>query len=42
MIYRDVNLLNLIRCKLDGKLVLIDFGLVKEVSYCFVEENGEI
>lgn len=32
VIHRDVNPRNLIRRKLDGKLVLIDFGAVKQVS----------
>lgn len=32
VIHRDVNPANLIRRKTDGKLVLIDFGSVKEVS----------
>lgn len=32
VIHRDVNPRNLIRCKQDDKLVLIDFGAVKQVS----------
>src|SRR6478672_2822774 len=32
VIHRDVNPDNLIRCTKDGKLVLIDFGAVKQIS----------
>ena len=42
VIHRDVNPSNLIRRKPDGKLVLIDFGSVKEVSHRLAEGNGEI
>ncbi len=42
VIHRDVNPSNLIRRQPDGKLVLIDFGSVKEVSHRIAEANGEI
>ncbi|WP_293144537.1 serine/threonine-protein kinase [Okeania sp. SIO3I5] len=41
VIHRDVNPSNLIRRQPDGKLVLIDFGSVKEVSHRIAEANGE-
>ncbi|WP_210407366.1 serine/threonine-protein kinase [Hydrocoleum sp. CS-953] len=42
VIHRDVNPSNLIRRQPDGKLVLIDFGSVKEVSHRIAEANGEM
>lgn len=42
VIHRDVNPSNLIRRQPDGKLVLIDFGSVKEVTHRIAEENGEV
>lgn len=42
VIHRDVNPSNLIRRKPDGKLVLIDFGSVKEVSTQIANFQGEI
>lgn len=41
VIHRDVNPSNLIRRKPDGKLVLIDFGSVKEVSTQIATMQGE-
>lgn len=32
VIYRDIKFVNLIRRKLDNKLVLIDFGVIKEIN----------
>ncbi|MDJ0553425.1 MAG: tetratricopeptide repeat protein [Microcoleaceae cyanobacterium MO_207.B10] len=42
VIHRDVNPSNLIRRQPDGKLVLIDFGSVKEVTHRIAAQNGEI
>ncbi|MGK7919569.1 MAG: tetratricopeptide repeat protein [Trichodesmium sp.] len=42
VIHRDVNPSNLIRRQPDKKLVLIDFGSVKEVSHRIAEANGEM
>jgi serine/threonine protein kinase/regulator of sirC expression with transglutaminase-like and TPR domain len=42
VIHRDVNPSNLIRRKPDGKLVLIDFGSVKEVSTQIANFQGEM
>ena len=42
VIHRDVNPSNLIRRKSDGKLVLIDFGSVKEVRTLIANVNGEM
>ncbi|VXD25759.1 Serine/threonine kinase [Planktothrix serta PCC 8927] len=41
VIHRDVNPSNLIRRKSDEKLVLIDFGSVKEASTRLAEGNGQ-
>jgi serine/threonine protein kinase len=41
VIHRDVNPSNIIRRKSDHKLVLIDFGSVKEVSTQLVNGNGQ-
>ncbi|MGL5082434.1 MAG: tetratricopeptide repeat protein [Microcoleaceae cyanobacterium] len=41
VIHRDINPSNLIRRKSDGKLVLVDFGSVKEVSNQFANGNGQ-
>lgn len=41
VIHRDLKPANLIRRQPDGKIVLIDFGAVKEVSLCAVKETGE-
>ena len=40
VIHRDVNPSNLIRRQLDKKLVLIDFGSIKEMSHQIAQENG--
>lgn len=32
VIYWDIKFVNLIRRKLDNKLVLIDFGVIKEIN----------
>ncbi|NEP89685.1 MAG: tetratricopeptide repeat protein [Okeania sp. SIO2C2] len=42
VIHRDVNPSNLIRHQTNKKLVLIDFGSVKEVSHKIAAENGEV
>lgn len=42
VIHRDVNPSNLIRRKSDGRLVLIDFGSVKEVRTIMENTNGRI
>lgn len=42
VIHRDVNPSNIIRRQPDGKLVLIDFGSVKEVSTQVITSNGQI
>lgn len=42
VIHRDVNPSNIIRRQPDGKLVLIDFGSVKEVSTQVANSNGQI
>ncbi|MEB3339194.1 tetratricopeptide repeat protein [Okeania sp.] len=42
VIHRDVNPSNLIRRQPDAKLVLIDFGSVKEVSHRIALANGEM
>ncbi|MBD1940798.1 serine/threonine protein kinase, partial [Coleofasciculus sp. FACHB-712] len=41
VIHRDIKPSNLIRRKQDGKLVLIDFGAVKEVGTETVSSSGE-
>ena len=41
VIHRDVNPSNIIRRRSDKKLVLIDFGSVKEVSHQFLNGNGQ-
>ncbi|MEQ8753174.1 MAG: tetratricopeptide repeat protein [Coleofasciculus sp. G1-WW12-02] len=42
VIHRDINPHNLIRRKSDGKLVLIDFGAVKQVSTQIVQGQSSI
>lgn len=42
VIHRDVNPSNIIRRQPDGKLVLIDFGSVKEVSTQVANSNGQV
>ncbi len=42
VIHRDVNPSNIIRRKSDNKLVLIDFGSVKEVSTQLINGNGQV
>ncbi len=42
VIHRDVNPSNIIRRQPDGKVVLIDFGSVKEVSTQVITSNGQI
>ncbi|MDM9382384.1 tetratricopeptide repeat protein [Chlorogloeopsis sp. ULAP01] len=41
VIHRDVNPYNLLRRKQDGKLFLIDFGAVKEITTQVVSLNGK-
>ncbi len=41
VIHRDVNPSNIVRRKSDSKLVLIDFGSVKEVSTQLINGNGQ-
>jgi len=41
VIHRDVNPSNIIRRRSDKKLVLIDFGSVKEVSHQFLNGNNQ-
>ncbi|MDJ0901486.1 MAG: pentapeptide repeat-containing protein [Xenococcus sp. MO_188.B8] len=41
IIHRDINLSNIMRRKRDGKLVLIDFGAVKEISVLTVNSQGQ-
>jgi tetratricopeptide (TPR) repeat protein/predicted Ser/Thr protein kinase len=40
VIHRDVNPRNLIRRRADGKLVLIDFGAVKQIGTTLVNSSG--
>ena len=42
VIHRDIKPSNLIRRKQDGKLVLIDFGAVKQISTQVLNPEGEI
>lgn len=42
VIHRDITPSNLIRRKQDGKIVLIDFGAVKEISTLAVTSSGQI
>ncbi|MEH1913533.1 WG repeat-containing protein [Nostoc sp.] len=42
VIHRDIKPLNLMRRYLDNKLVLIDFGIVKEISTLGVNAQGKI
>lgn len=41
VIHRDVKPSNLIRRKSDGKIVLIDFGAVKEVTTTMIDARGD-
>ncbi|MDZ7958650.1 MAG: tetratricopeptide repeat protein [Aulosira sp. DedQUE10] len=41
VIHRDVNPCNLLRRKLDGKLVLIDFGAVKQLTTQVITPQGQ-
>ncbi|MGK7876736.1 MAG: GUN4 domain-containing protein [Xenococcaceae cyanobacterium] len=41
LIHRDIKPQNIIRRKQDGKLVLIDFGAVKEISALTVNSQGQ-
>ncbi|MGK7875915.1 MAG: tetratricopeptide repeat protein [Xenococcaceae cyanobacterium] len=41
VIHRDIKPQNIIRRKRDGKLVLIDFGAVKEISVLTVDSQGQ-
>jgi len=41
VIHRDITPSNLIRRKQDGKIVLIDFGCVKEISSLEITNSGE-
>lgn len=42
VIHRDIKPANIMRRQGDGKLVLIDFGAVKEVSASVINEKGEV
>ncbi len=42
IIHRDIKPSNLIRRKQDGKIVLIDFGAVKEISTLAVNPSGQV
>jgi serine/threonine protein kinase/regulator of sirC expression with transglutaminase-like and TPR domain len=42
VIHRDIKPSNLIRRQRDGKIVIIDFGSVKQVSSQPIEENGQV
>ncbi|MEB3268527.1 MAG: serine/threonine-protein kinase [Leptolyngbya sp.] len=42
VIHRDIKPSNLIRRHQDGKIVIIDFGSVKQVSSQPIEENGQV
>ncbi|MEM9926886.1 MAG: bifunctional serine/threonine-protein kinase/formylglycine-generating enzyme family protein [Cyanobacteria bacterium P01_D01_bin.50] len=42
IIHRDIKPANLIRRKKDGKIVVIDFGAVKEVSILMMNTEGQI
>lgn len=39
VVHRDINPTNIIRRKVDGKLVLIDFGIAKQLEASFGEEE---
>ena len=41
VIHRDIKPANIIRRKEDNRIVLIDFGAVKEVSTLAIDDNGE-
>jgi serine/threonine-protein kinase len=41
-IHRDIKPANLIRRKSDGKIVLIDFGAVKEIGVLTVSNHGQV
>jgi eukaryotic-like serine/threonine-protein kinase len=41
-IHRDIKPANLIRRKSDGKMVLIDFGAVKEIGVLTVSNHGQV
>ncbi len=42
VIHRDIKPANLIRRQLDGKIILIDFGAVKEISTLSVNPQGQL
>ncbi|OZH54483.1 hypothetical protein AFK68_10610 [Hydrocoleum sp. CS-953] len=42
VIYRDIKPQNLMRRRQDGKIVLIDFGAVKEISTLIINTAGQI
>ena len=42
VIHRDIKPANLMRRRQDGKIILIDFGAVKEINQLIVNVNGEI
>lgn len=42
VIHRDIKPANLIRRQSDGKIVLIDFGAVKEIGYLSVNMQGQL
>src|SRR4028119_1399220 len=42
VIHRDIKPANLMRRRQDGKIILIDFGAVKEINQLIVKENGDV
>ncbi|MDJ0678941.1 MAG: tetratricopeptide repeat protein [Xenococcaceae cyanobacterium MO_167.B52] len=42
IVHRDIKPTNLIRRMEDGKMVLIDFGAVKEIGSLIIESDGEL
>jgi|ERR687886_582571 formylglycine-generating enzyme required for sulfatase activity/tRNA A-37 threonylcarbamoyl transferase component Bud32 len=42
VIHRDIKPANLMRRRQDGKIILIDFGAVKEINQLIVKANGDV
>jgi len=42
IIHRDINPANLMRRRQDDKIILIDFGAVKEINQLIVKANGDV
>ena len=42
IIHRDIKPANLMRRRQDGKIILIDFGAVKEINQLIVKANGDV